>query len=56
MSVTKTKAICSAVTDSGATDTEAVGEICQAGTNSGSCKPEINELISKCSVDLGVSV
>ena len=54
MSVTKTKAICSAVTDSGATDPEAVGEICQAGANSGSCTVEINELTSKISVDCRV--
>ncbi len=41
------KTICKAV-EGGAKDVQAVGEVCQAGTNCGSCRPEINELIKKC--------
>ena len=44
------KTINKAVSEQGAKTVEAVGEICQAGTNCGSCRPEINELISKCQV------
>lgn len=41
------KTICKAV-QAGAGDVEAVGKACQAGTNCGSCKPEIAELIKTC--------
>jgi assimilatory nitrate reductase catalytic subunit len=44
------KTICKAVTEKGANTTEAVGEICQAGTNCGSCRPEIKALINQCVV------
>ena len=42
------KTISKAISESGAKTTEAVGEICQAGTNCGSCRPEISELIRQC--------
>ncbi len=42
------KTICKAVTEGGAKSTQAVGEICQAGTNCGSCRPEITELVKQC--------
>jgi len=42
------KTICKAVAEAGAENVEAVGEICQAGTNCGSCKPEINALVREC--------
>lgn len=42
------KTICKAVYEAGASSTEAVGELCQAGTNCGSCRPEISALISRC--------
>lgn len=42
------KTICKAVTVQGADNVDAVGEICQAGTNCGSCKPEIKELLAQC--------
>ena len=41
------KTICKAV-KAGAGDVDAVGRTCQAGTNCGSCKPEIAELIKNC--------
>jgi assimilatory nitrate reductase catalytic subunit len=44
------KTICKAVAEAGADSVDGVGEICQAGTNCGSCKPEINELIKSCMV------
>jgi len=44
------KTICNAVKNAGAKTAEAVGEICQAGTNCGSCRPEIAELIQQCGV------
>ncbi len=44
------KTICHAVKNAGAKTAEAVGEICQAGTNCGSCRPEIAELIQQCGV------
>ena len=40
------KTICDAV-QQGAGTAEQVGDICQAGTNCGSCRPEISELISQ---------
>lgn len=36
------------VTEKTASSVEAVGEICQAGTNCGSCRPEIAEIIRQC--------
>ncbi len=42
------KTICKAVENAGAKSVQAVGEICQAGTNCGSCRPEIAELIQQC--------
>jgi len=44
------KTICKAITEQGASNVAAVGELCQAGTNCGSCRPEIKELISECVV------
>jgi len=44
------KTICKAVLEKGASTTEAVGDICQAGTNCGSCRPEIKELINQCAM------
>jgi len=40
--------ICKAVQQAEEKTAEAVGEICQAGTNCGSCRPEITELIKQC--------
>ncbi len=45
------KTICHAVTEQAAHSVESVGEICQAGINCGSCRPEIVELIKRCAVD-----
>ncbi len=42
------KTIAKAVTEGGAKDAQSVGEICQAGTNCGSCRPEITELVKQC--------
>jgi len=42
------KTICHAINNDGAKSVEAVGESCQAGTNCGSCRPEIAELIQQC--------
>ena len=42
------KTINKTILESGAKTAEAVGEICQAGTNCGSCRPEITELIGRC--------
>ena len=42
------KTIRKAVMEGGAKDTQAVGELCQAGTNCGSCRPEITELVKQC--------
>ncbi|MFV2003917.1 MAG: molybdopterin-dependent oxidoreductase, partial [Gammaproteobacteria bacterium] len=42
------KTIYKAVNEAGAENVEAVGKICQAGTNCGSCKPEINALVREC--------
>lgn len=39
------KTIAKAIVEGGADSAEAVGELCQAGTNCGSCRPEITELI-----------
>ncbi len=41
------KTIVKAVTEGGAVDAQSVGEFCQAGTNCGSCRPEITELVSR---------
>ncbi len=41
------KTIAEAITEQGASDVEQVGDICQAGTNCGSCRPEIAELIQQ---------
>ncbi|MBL4711360.1 MAG: molybdopterin-dependent oxidoreductase, partial [Gammaproteobacteria bacterium] len=41
------KTINKAIVEHGAKTAEAVGENCQAGTNCGSCRPEISELINK---------
>jgi len=42
------KTICKAIGNAATKDVAAVGEICQAGTNCGSCRPEIAELIQQC--------
>jgi len=42
------KTILKAVTEGGAKDAQSVGKICQAGTNCGSCRPEITELVKQC--------
>jgi assimilatory nitrate reductase catalytic subunit len=44
------KTICKAIREQGASSVVTVGEVCQAGTNCGSCRPEIKELISECVV------
>ena len=44
------KTICKAIEEQGANNVAAVGELCQAGTNCGSCRPEIKELLSECNV------
>lgn len=41
------KTICKAIHD-GAGNAEMVGDVCQAGTNCGSCRPEITELVKQC--------
>ncbi len=41
------KTICKEI-EAGAKTVQAVGESCQAGTNCGSCRPEIAELIKQC--------
>jgi assimilatory nitrate reductase catalytic subunit len=46
------KTICKAIREQGASSVVTVGEVCQAGTNCGSCRPEIKELISECVVSL----
>jgi len=44
------KTIRKTIMEGGAQDAQAVGDICQAGTNCGSCRPEITELIKQCGV------
>ena len=42
------KTIRAAICNKGADTVEAVGALCQAGTNCGSCKPEIGSLLKSC--------
>lgn len=44
--------IMQAVTDRGLTDVEAIGKAVQAGTNCGSCRPELQALLSRVSVQV----